>query len=48
VLGSLVTEVPAPIPTPDSARRLARRHRSYGKRLSDEHPVVASREETPR
>lgn len=47
-LGSLVTEMPAPIPTPDSARRLARRHSAYGKRLGDAHAPVGSPEETLR
>ena len=31
-LGSLVTEMPAPTPTPESARKLARRHSEFGKR----------------
>lgn len=35
VLGTLVTEVPAPSPTPESARRLARRHSRYGRHLDD-------------
>ena len=35
VLGTLVTEVPAPSPTPESARRLARRHSRFGRRLDD-------------
>ncbi len=33
VLGTLVTEVPAPSPTPEAARRLARRHSQFGRRL---------------
>ena len=33
VLGTLVTEMPAPSPTPEAARRLARRHSQYGRRL---------------
>jgi hypothetical protein len=36
VLGTLVTEVPASTPTPESARRLARRHSRYGRRLDDD------------
>jgi hypothetical protein len=35
VLGTLVTEVPAPSPTPEAARRLARRHSRFGRRLDD-------------
>jgi hypothetical protein len=34
-LGSLVTEMPAATPTPESARRLARRHSEFGRRLQD-------------
>jgi hypothetical protein len=34
-LGSLVTEMPAPTPTPEAARRLARRHSAFGKRMQD-------------
>ena len=34
-LGSLVTEMPAPTPTPEAARKLARRHSDFGKRLQD-------------
>jgi hypothetical protein len=33
VLGTLVLEVPASSPTPEAARRLARRHSRYGRRL---------------
>lgn len=35
-LGTLVTEMPAPTPTPEAARKLARRHSRFGKRLKDE------------
>ena len=34
-LGSLVTEMPTAVPTPEAARRLARRHSEYGKRMQD-------------
>ena len=34
-LGSLVTEMPAPTPTPEAARTLARRHSDFGRRLRD-------------
>jgi hypothetical protein len=34
-LGTLVTEIPAPRPTPEAARRLARRHSEFGRRLRD-------------
>ena len=33
-LGTLVTEMPASKPTPDAARKLARRHSAWGKRLA--------------
>jgi hypothetical protein len=33
VLGTLVTEMPEPTPTPEAARRLARRHSRYGRRF---------------
>lgn len=33
VLGTLVTEMPAPAATPDAARRLARRHSRFGERM---------------
>jgi hypothetical protein len=36
VLGTLVTTMPAPRPTPESAKALARRHSKVGKRLSEE------------
>jgi len=32
VLGTLVTQAPAPLATPESARQLARRHSRYGRR----------------
>ena len=32
VLGTLVTQAPAPLATPESARKLARRHSRYGRR----------------
>jgi hypothetical protein len=32
VLGTLVTQVPAPVATPESARQLARRHSRYGRK----------------
>lgn len=32
-LGTLVTEMPAAVPTPESARRLARRHSEFGRRI---------------
>jgi hypothetical protein len=35
VLGTLVTEVPAPQTTPASARILARRHSQFAKRRSE-------------
>ena len=35
VLGTLVTDEPAPSPTPETARRLARRHSRYGRRFDD-------------
>ena len=34
-LGTLVTEMPAPTPTPEAARKLARRHSRFGKRMRD-------------
>ncbi len=34
VLGTLVTEMPAASPTPESARQLARRHSRFGRRMS--------------
>jgi hypothetical protein len=34
-LGTLVTEMPAPVPTPEAARKLARRHSEFGRRLRD-------------
>ena len=34
VLGTLVTEMPAPSTTPEGARRLARRHSKFGRRIS--------------
>ncbi len=37
-LGTLVTQMPAPAPTPEAARRLARRHSEYGRRLRDGEP----------
>ncbi len=33
LLGTLVREMPAPSPTPEAARRLARRHSRFGRRL---------------
>jgi hypothetical protein len=33
ILGTLVTQMPSPVPTPDSARQLARRHSRYGRRV---------------
>lgn len=33
VLGTLVTEMPAPMATPESARRIARKHSRYGRAL---------------
>ena len=33
VLGTLVRDMPAPSPTPEAARRLARRHSRFGRRL---------------
>ena len=35
VLGTLVTKMPAPIPTPPSARMVARRHSHFGKRTQN-------------
>lgn len=35
-LGTLVTEMPAATPTPEAARRLARRHSRFGRRLRQE------------
>lgn len=35
-LGTYVSEMPAPTPTPETARKLARRHSRFGKRLRDE------------
>jgi len=35
-LGTLVTEMPSPSPTPETARKLARRHSRYGQRMRDE------------
>ena len=34
-LGSLVTKMPAPTPTPEAARKLARRHSDFGRRMRD-------------
>ncbi len=34
-LGTLVTEMPAPTPTPEAARKLARRHSRFGRRMQD-------------
>jgi hypothetical protein len=34
-LGTLVTRMPAAVPTPEAARRLARRHSQFGKRLRE-------------
>ena len=34
VLGTLVTEVPSPKKTPESARQMARRHSVYGRKVS--------------
>ncbi|MGH7730552.1 MAG: hypothetical protein ACRENJ_04800 [Candidatus Eiseniibacteriota bacterium] len=34
-LGSLVTEMPEATPTPEAARKLARRHSAFGKRIRD-------------
>jgi hypothetical protein len=36
LLGTLVTEMPASRETPEAARRLARRHSEFGKRLRDQ------------
>ena len=36
LLGSLVLESPKPVGTPEGARKLARRHSQYGKRLREE------------
>jgi sterol desaturase/sphingolipid hydroxylase (fatty acid hydroxylase superfamily) len=43
VLGTLVTEMPAPVPTPAGARQVARRHSRYGrrKRAETQSPVHA-------
>lgn len=38
-LGTLVTEMPATPPTPEAARKLARRHSAYGKRMQDGTPA---------
>jgi hypothetical protein len=38
VLGTFVAEAPAPTPTPEAARRLARRHSKFGKRLRGGQP----------
>ncbi len=38
VLGTYVSEMPAPTPTPDAARRLARRHSRFGKRMREGAP----------
>jgi hypothetical protein len=35
-LGTLVTTMPAATPTPDAARKLARRHSAFGRRMRDE------------
>jgi hypothetical protein len=35
-LGSLVTKMPATVPTPAAARTLARRHSEFGKRIKDD------------
>ena len=37
-LGSLVTKMPAVVPTPEAARTLARRHSEFGKRMRDRKP----------
>jgi hypothetical protein len=34
-LGSLVTKMPEPVPTPEGARTLARRHSEFGRRIRD-------------
>lgn len=39
-LGTLVTVVPAPTPTPDSARRLARRHSKWGRESGHSAPPI--------
>jgi hypothetical protein len=35
VMGTLVTKMPAPVPTPPSARMVARRHSHFGKRTQN-------------
>jgi len=42
VLGTMVTEMPAQKPTPESARRLARRHSKWGKTRAAEAEVDAA------
>jgi hypothetical protein len=37
-LGTLVTTMPAATPTPDAARKLARRHSKFGRRMRDQAP----------
>jgi hypothetical protein len=38
VIGTLVTEMPATVATPEGARRLARRHSRFGQRMKDGAP----------
>jgi len=41
VLGTLVTELPEPRPTPEAARRLARRHSKWGREMAAAGPETA-------